>query len=383
MNVARRGSDGTLWFGTLRGLSRLTPVAQLRRSAPSVFIDDVRAGVVEVPVSDLGQERVGGVRVLPGDPRLEIGFHAISFASGEVLRFQWQLEPGDDTWSAPVSQRRVVYEHLLPGDYVFRVRAIAATGRTSDPPAEVKFTVAPPLWLTWWFLSGLVVAGALAVHAGHRARVQRVVELERIRTRIATDLHDDIGAGLSQVAILSELAQRRGSNAPPDVMRSLERIAVVSRELVDSMSDIVWAVDPRRDAIGDLIHRMRRFANDVFTARNVDFTFDSSVGDEGLALSADLRRQIYLVFKEAVNNAARHSNCSRARVSFSRAASPAMLVLVVEDDGIGFELDGAITGVGLGSLVTRARSMGGTLDLSSVEGTGTVITLTVPLKRSR
>src|SRR5436190_9938179 len=180
----------------------------------------------------------------------------------------------------------------------------------ASPASEPLTAPAEPAHEDW--LPGrawvLVLAGGASLAAAalfaHRSRVHRMLELERVRTRIATDLHDDIGAGLSQVAILSELAQRRAKGAPPEMLHALERIALVSRELVDSMSDIVWAVDPHRDTMGDLVHRMRRFASDVFTARDVAFTFDVNPHDNDVALPADLRRQVYLVFKEAVNNAA-------------------------------------------------------------------------------
>lgn len=247
--------------------------------------------------------------------------------------------------------------------------------------AEPGVATPTNLHLAWAFALFAGTSVALGSFLLHRSRAKRLLELERIRTRIATDLHDDIGAGLSQVAILAELAQRQGKDAPAETVQSLERIALVSRELVDSMSDIVWAVDPHRDTFGDLAHRMRRFANDVLLARDIELTFEANASDADAEVPADLRRQVYLVFKEAVNNAVQHSGCSRARICLRRATNPERLELIVEDDGIGFELEGPITGVGLGSLVTRARQMGGTLDLSSIEGRGTTVTLIVPLER--
>lgn len=381
VNVAWSDRAGGLWFGTLRGLSRLVNRPGRRAPLPPTWITHVRVAGRAAPVSGAG-EREAEVIVHRGERPIEIGFTAPSFAVGAGMRFQWRLDEVDATWTAPSTQRLVTYEHLAAGTHRLLVRATSSDGALAGPAAQVIIGVAPPAWRRWWFVVLAGLAAALLVRAGHGWSVRRVVELERVRTRIASDLHDDIGAGLTQVAILSEVTRRRAEGAPPDVIRALDRIALVSRELVDSMSDIVWAVDPRREALSDLVHRMRRFASDVFTAKDIAFTFESRVTDADARLPADLRRQIYLVLKEAVNNAARHSGCSRATVRLERIASPPSLLLVVEDDGVGFELDGDITGVGLGSLVTRARAMGGTLDLASGEGRGTRVSLSVPLERT-
>ena len=381
VNVAWRDRSGSLWFGTLRGLSRLVTRPDRRSPIPPTWITHVRVAGRAAPISGFG-ERDAEVIVHRGERPIEIGFTAPSFAVGANMRFQWRLDEVDATWTAPSSQRLVTYEHLVAGTHRLRVRATSSDGSLAGPTAQVAIVVEAAAWRRWWSLALFAVAAALLVRASHGWSVRRIVELERVRTRIASDLHDDIGAGLTQVAILSEVTRRRAEGAPPDVIRALDRIAVVSRELVDSMSDIVWAVDPRREALSDLVHRMRRFSSDVFTAKDIAFTFESRVADDAARLPADLRRQIYLVLKEAVNNAARHSGCSRATVRLERIASPPALLLVVEDDGVGFELDGDITGVGLGSLVTRARAMGGTLDLSSGEGKGTRVSLVVPLERT-
>ena len=159
-----------------------------------------------------------------------------------------------------------------------------------------------------------LAAGALAIH---RFRVARAVELERVRTRIATDLHDDIGSSLSRIAILTELLQRRADPAAKPLTGTLGRIAGLSRELVDSMSDIVWAINPKRDRLSDVVFRMRRFASDAFTGSDIEFSFRAPAIEEDPRVGPDLRRELYLVFKESVNNAVRHSGCSSAAVELS------------------------------------------------------------------
>ena len=153
-------------------------------------------------------------------------------------------------------------------------------------------------------VASVFVVGLVALL--YRYRVAQLVAIERVRTRIATDLHDDIGASLSQIAILSELA-RGEADTRPETANTLDRIATTSRELVESMGDIVWAINPKRDRVGDLLQRMRHFASDTFTGRNIDFTFRAPDAGRDLALAADVRREVLLIFKEAVNNIARHA----------------------------------------------------------------------------
>ena len=212
-----------------------------------------------------------------------------------------------------------------------------------------------------------------AVYALYRYRVARLLEVERVRTRIATDLHDDIGSNLTRIAFLSEAAGIAGAENGG----ALTSIARISRESVASMNDIVWAIDPTRDTFVDLAQRMRQYAEEVFLARGVELDF-STPEDVAIRLGHDLRRQLYLAFKECVNNAARHSDCAGARVALS--VEGGRLVLDVSDDGRGFDVGTARRGNGLANLRKRAASLGADLEIRSEPGRGTRIVLAVPLR---
>ena len=209
----------------------------------------------------------------------------------------------------------------------------------------------------------------------YRIRVSRLLALERLRTRIATDLHDDIGASLSQIAILSEVGRHESER---DV---LSRIGSVSRGLLDSMSDIVWAVSPRRDRVTDLVYRMREFAADVLIPRNIQFEFSAATSD--LPLNPDVKREVLLIFKEAVHNAMRHSSCHRVAVELS--LNSAWLVIRMEDDGVGIAGEGVSTngGHGLTNMQNRAARVGGMLEVNSIPGQGVTSVLRVPLVHRR
>jgi signal transduction histidine kinase len=203
-------------------------------------------------------------------------------------------------------------------------------------------------------------------------RVRQLLALERLRTRIATDLHDDMGASLSQISILSELA-RKGA-AP----RVLSDIAEIARAMVADMSDIVWAISPKHDRFDSLIHRMRRFADDTLGGTNIDLNFETEhlTGDSAIPL--EIRRPLYLVFKEAVNNVARHSGASRANIQLDQDRN--FLKLTVEDDGRGFDPQRRYDGEGLTSITGRLTGIGGSAEWDSRPGTGTRFTAIFPLR---
>jgi ligand-binding sensor domain-containing protein/signal transduction histidine kinase len=389
--VAYRDRQGALWFGTWNGISRLVPEPERPASPPPVMIDNLQIAGVRHPVSDLGEKQIRNLRLSHTQNQLQIDFLGLGFGAGELLRYQYRLEgaSGGVEWSAPTDARSVTYANLSPGAYRFLVRAVNTDGIVSDAPASVEFQILRPVWQRPWFLllSALAIGGLIFAVA--RYRLTRLVELERVRTRIATDLHDDIGSSLSQIAILSEVVSQR---VPPDnapVIEPLSLIAGTSREMVDSMSDIVWAINPQRDHLRDLTQRMRRFASDILSARDINFRFRAPDAEKDIRLGADLRREVYLIFKECVNNLVKHSHCTEAEIELRIVNH--WIVLRISDDGRGFDTetahagrngDGAASlgGHGLTSMRRRAVALGGTFEVKSERGRGTTSTLKVPAR---
>ena len=247
--------------------------------------------------------------------------------------------------------------------------------------ATAALSVELPAWQRWW-LSALIGLGlAAAAYWAHRVRLARILDIERVRMHIATDLHDDIGASLSQIAILSEVTRQQIGDADPLAADRLEAVATASRDLVDAMSDVVWAINPKRDSLTDLVHRMRRFANDALTPRDIALIFTGPPEGHDQQLGPEVRREIYLVLKESVNNAARHSGA--AIVTVDLVASRHELHLTVHDNGHGFVVsDVGDSGNGLASFRRRAARVNGTLGVTSGP-TGTTIDLFVPLGGGR
>jgi signal transduction histidine kinase len=339
------------------------------------------------PISELGAAQVENLELSPSQNNVKIDFFGLDFRPGETLRYQYKLEGADHDWSLPSEQRTVTYANLQPGSYRFLVRAVNTDGDVSQQPATIGFKILPPVWRRWWFIALLALTfGTVAFilirtraekrKAATLAREQRLRDLERVRKHIATDLHDDVGSSLTQISILSEVAIQQLETTNGSASQLLTEIAGSSRELVDTMSDIVWAVNPQKDRFEDLIQRMRRFASDTLEARNIELCFDAPE-NENFAIGANERRELFLIFKECVNNIVKHSGCTRVAVEVKRSASG--LELRVSDNGRGFDTARESEGHGLMSMSERARLLGGALRLESSDGTGTTLTLKVPM----
>jgi two-component sensor histidine kinase len=376
--TAYRDHKGSLWFGTFNGLSRLAPEPESVPAAPSIRIDGLRIAGVQQRLNELGTSAIAGLDLSTSQSNLQIDFSSLSMAHAALLRYQYKLQGIDRDWSAPNDQRTVHYANLAPGKYLFLVRAVDSGGATSLQPASVSFRILPPLWWRWWFL--IIVASVIGcvLTLLYRYRVSHLLEIERVRTGIATDLHDDIGSSLSQIAVLSEVVRRQVDGAIA-VSVPLSTIATTSRELVDSMSDIVWAINPNRDNLSDLSQRMRRFGSDLLTAQDIEFRFRALEIVRPVKLDAHVRRQVFLIFKEGIHNAVRHSACANVEVELK--IEKHNIALTLADDGRGFDAAKAGPGHGLLSMRQRAKALGALLQITSQPDQGTVISLQVPLAR--
>jgi ligand-binding sensor domain-containing protein/signal transduction histidine kinase len=373
---ALQDSDGTLWFSFGTGLIRLVPEPDQPPLPPPTLITGLSVAGSARTISVLGESEVLPIELGANENALKIDFVAIGFSPGEGLRYQYLLDGANEEWSPLTDQRTVNFANLAPGRYRFRVRAVNSDGALSENPANFSFTILPPIWRRWWFLALAGALMALIAYVLYQYRVARLVELERVRTRIAADLHDDIGSSLSQISILSEVLRKQLGPQEAHVSKSIFLINRVSQEALDSMSDIVWAINPRQDHLSDLVRRMRRVASETLPARDIEFTFSVPTAGQDLRVGADVRRQVFLMFKETINNIVRHSRCKMAQIELK--IEGAWLVLTVADNGKGFDPIQVSEGNGLVSLRRRASSLGGESSVSSRPGDGTTIRVKIP-----
>jgi signal transduction histidine kinase len=365
-------ADGALMLFAGRSLARLLPSIGLRpQPPPHCFMTAVRVGGRPLPLPDWGLEHLDRIDVAPAQNQIEIEFVGLSQRL-EPLGYEYRLPTVSEQWTR-ASGRRVTYAGLAAGRYRFEVRATGSGSESASPVATIAFRVLPQWYRRWWFLTAVATSALLGAYFAHRARLAQALRTERLRSRIATDLHDDIGSSLSQIAILAEVARRRAGTSAPAVVEPLASIAVTSRDLVDAMSDIVWAVNPRTDSLSDLTRRMHRFAEETLGAADIALTFSAPPAEVDLKLGADLRRELHLILKESVNNIARHSGASAATVELKLVRNE--LRLTIADNGRGFDPAARIDGNGILSMRKRAGAFGGAFAIDSAPGRGTRVTL--------
>jgi ligand-binding sensor domain-containing protein/signal transduction histidine kinase len=376
IRVAHCDRQGHLWFASTEGLSRYDPRQEQSLPAPGVYISYVRLGS---HVQQLAQTGQGKVSVHPLSWRYN-AFYVEFTGVGNALQYEYRLEGVDTNWSEASELRSVTYPGLGAGSYHFLVRAINPEGIRSRQPAVVQFRIKPPFWATWWLRSTVAALILTALFLFHRMRIARALAIERIRRRIAQDLHDDLGASLSQTALLSDLLQREKAVQNITACERLDQISSICRGALESMSDIVWAINPEKDKTSNLVQRMRRFGEEVLVTREVQFNLhDDSALD--IVLDPRIRHEMFLVFKEAIHNVVRHSGANSVHVQLS--ANAPSLVLQIEDDGCGLSSDSNVHGHGLGSMRERVLALGGTMRVETGAKGGTSLEFTIPITRVR
>jgi ligand-binding sensor domain-containing protein/signal transduction histidine kinase len=384
---AYRDRQGALWFGSMFGLSRVVPEQQESRTLPSVYITGLRIEGVARRISELGETNLPQFDLPANETQVSVDFVGLGASVGEELRYQYILEGAGREWSAPTTERTINYATLAPGTYRFQVRAINADGQGSQTPASFAFNIAAPIWMRSWFWALVTLAAGLGTYVLYRYRVARIVFVANMRTSIATDLHDDIGSGLSRMAILSEVVKQQMGATSQESVPMLTEIAESARTLVSSMRDIVWAIDPRHDNLSNVVFRVRQFASDILEPQQIKLDFRASSELDKVKLDPEQRRHLFLIFKEALNNIARHADCRSVLVEITVRHTG--LTATVRDDGRGFKstspqdtpTDGRGGGHGLENMHLRATELGGYLTVDSGLSRGTALTLRIPLKK--
>ncbi len=374
-------ASGDLWITTLAGVVHIP--ADVRREVPKV----PRVELVDALVDGKPLDWRRGITLPFRQNRIELKFAALSFRDPALLRYQVRLRH-DAPWRDASSRPSFQFVDLPPGRYDAQVRASLDGQRWSETPAGLSIRVLPPFWRTWWFAAAFGLVVVVSGGAIYRARVAHLVALERVRTNIATDLHDDIGASLSRTAILAEVVRREIAPTSAGAAESLDRIARSAREVVDGMADVVWSLDPSRDDFGDLLARVRAFASEVLPAAGVAVTIEGRGDAAALTtkVGAEARRQTYLAVKEAVTNIARHAGAKSALIALGIEGG--WIEAVVSDDGVGFAAatpsgTRAFGGNGLRNIRARVARCRGDLSIESEPGQGARIHLRIPVADSR
>lgn len=372
LTTAFRDSHGALWFGTYGGAFRLTPAPDREAAPPPIAITGLRVAGRRHAVAELGQPRLSGVELQPDERDLTVEFVSVTRRHADGLRYQYSLDAASGAWSEPTSARSVNFARLPPGAYTFAVRALAPDGTTSPVPATVAFTIRPPLWQRWWALLLAVLAACATGAALYRYRVRHLLETERLRLAIASDLHDEVATNLSSIAMFSTLVRDDLPAAPP----LLDRITVLATQSAAAIREIIWSIDPKPETVASLVMRLRDAMVTACHARGIDLTVSIHGQEADRNLTPEQRKNLWLILKEAVTNAVKHSGGTELRVSV--APEGRRLRIVVRDNGAGCAVPPS-SGRGMETMIARAKALNGTATFLSAPGEGTTVEFLVRL----
>jgi signal transduction histidine kinase/ligand-binding sensor domain-containing protein len=398
-----RSRDGRLWIPMRTALAIVDP-AELGENLqpPPVLLTRVRVddravasyrGVL--PPTGNGSDsvlRLGAsdapLRLPPGHRRLDFDYTALSFAAPENVQFRHRLENLEDEWVEAGTRRTATYPTLAEGHYVFHVSACRGDGVWHENGATLSLIVAPYPWQTWWFRSaalGVFTLGVIAIvryvsfRRLHRQlrHLEQQATLHRERARIAKDIHDDLGANLTQIALLGELA-RQDRGEPDRAAERSEKISGTARKAIKSLDEIVWAVNPRNDTLAHLLDYAGQFALDYLRLAGIRCRLDFPEQTPARELSTDLRHNVFLVVKEAIHNIVKHSRATEAWIRAT--VSEQELQMIIEDNGCGFERapDDAVSD-GLRNMSQRLAEVDGECRVESHPGRGTKVSMRLPL----
>jgi ligand-binding sensor domain-containing protein/signal transduction histidine kinase len=411
------GPNGKLWFATESALVVVNPDQLVfNQLPPPVILENIRVNgrmawdASARPLlgrfqtnSDREKASAPLLKIPPDCRNIEFQFTALSFMAPEKVRFKYRLEGFDLDWVDGGLDRQARYGKLVSGAYSFQVAACNNDGVWNETGAALRLEVATPFWRTWWFLglSGLAVTGSitgairLVLLRRLRQRLRRSEHqraMEKERSRIAQDMHDEIGSKLTRISFLSEMARVQAAPVP-QLKQQIDSIALTARELLKNLDEIVWAVNPRNDSLEGLASYLGQYATEYFQGTAIHCELDLPACLPPHPLTADCRHNVFLTFEEALNNALKHSGASLVRVEMSLPFN--VFCITVTDNGVGFIFEKSADGLikragtaqgrrfsnGLHNMRQRLADIGGDCVIESLPGRGTTVRLTIPLSQ--
>ena len=311
----------------------------------------------------------------PNESSIGFQFAATSYTDEKKIWYKYRLEGYDQNWNTATQSNSVNYASLLPGSYTFKVLASIDNNQWSAVPASFSFIIKKPFYKSPLFF--ILMLGGLVggFYFFHTYRLQQKLKLERLRSRISADLHDDIGSTLSSISIISEGAFQEKDISASKLM--MKEIGENTQLLMDKMDDIIWYVNPQNDSFQNLMLRIKKFSAMLFEAKGIDYTISIDKRINDISLPMIQRQHLYLILKEAVNNVAKYSGCTNATISIHYEGS--YLTMEVTDNGKGFDTGKQQTGNGLRNIKRRADMLHGELKIES-NNRGTTVFLRTKIK---
>lgn len=358
-----KSSDGTLWFGGMNGVNAIDPSVVISDNQnPALVLTAIETNGKTVENHFL-ESTSHQLLVKPSYNYFQFSWTLPNYFKPAKNNYYVWMEGLDDGWNYVGNSNSIRYNKLPPGGYIFKVKGADSKGVWGADELAVKVQVQPHFYQTWWFISAMAMLVLGIVYSLGRYRLQRLLEMERMRTRIASDLHDEVGSMLSGLAMQAELMEM---NPQANHSQTLAYLRNTSREAVSKMRDLVWSIDSRRDLVKNLLDRMREYAEEILPAKGIEYRFQLGELDMDQKLPSETRQHLYFIFKEAVNNVARHSNADKVTVVFGNFADECRLE--IRDNGCVESEQLPKSGLGISNIQMRAKKLQAKLSIASDNG---------------
>jgi ligand-binding sensor domain-containing protein len=316
-----------------------------------------------------------GLQLSYHENQLRINYTAPDFTNPDKIIFSYQLDGFDTSWISAGTRRGVTYNNLPSGKYTFRLKAANSSGLWNEEAIIFRFTISAPFWQTWWFRLGIITLISCLIYFLYRYRLKQIKKIYEVRSNISRSLHDEVGATLSSINIYSDVARTKTND--PDIKQLVDKVYNASANAMENMSDIVWYVNPQNDLLENLLIRMREYALPLLEARGIGVVFEAKENIEDLKTTMQQRHHLYLIFKEAVNNALKYSKAQNITIQLAREGN--WIKMDIRDDGKGFNALNNYSGNGIKNMYYRAKAISGELNVNSIDGNGSQVTLRFPI----
>ncbi|MBI2420347.1 MAG: hypothetical protein HYV28_21005, partial [Ignavibacteriales bacterium] len=355
---------GEMLFGGINGFNSFRPERVLDNPyIPQIALTQIKIGnrLLDNPT----QLNTGTAEMDYSEGSVSFNFASLDFTNPRKNLYSYKLEGFDQDWSQPGTAPFAHYTNLDPGDYTFFVKGSNNDGIWNKGGTLIHLSVRPPYWMAWWFRFSVILLLLGLITIVVRYRLNRLLEMERLRTRIASDLHDEIGSSFTTITMYAAALQNE--NEVEKIVQKSKKIEEFSRAIIGSLSDVVWSIDSRNDSAGDLLDRIKDFLNISFGESTCRFSLTVHGIDEKKKLEVGSRQNVYLIFKETITNIVKHSTASFVEITLNNSAESGF-IMTIRDNGTGFTATEKKQGNGLRNMKARAEKIGGTIQIVSDNG---------------
>lgn len=362
--------DHRMLFAGTDGITVIDPKQFNSNTLPKLYITDLKVNEKSIITSNYIGES-SSINLKPTQSSFSLELVAIDFAKPESVNLQYQLQGFENEWIAIKNPANVHFSNVPEGEYYFKIQALSDNGKMTAEKT-LKVTIAAPFWRTWWFRLLIFAVLVGIIYSFYRYRINELLKLQAVRNRISSDLHDEIGATLSGIGILSIIAKQQIDPTHP-ANSLLGRITDDALTVGNAMDDIVWSINPKNDDLSSIIARMRRHAAELFDAKNINYQIVASQTIEDVKLTMEQRRDVYLIFKEAINNLLKYAECTEVKIKI--AIENRKFNLLITDNGKGFDSTKPTVRNGIKNMKNRAEKLRGKFILEAKVGEGTKVEL--------